>query len=220
MGEEVIDEESAVGSALSLVSNSGDSVAVVVEFGGRKNGGKEGCDRVEERQGSVSVRDDDVRLLHRNGTNAVEREERIRCFDSYPKMRSVSRLLPRAGRAFQLTPTLSAYALPTCSPVFGLKPVSFLQSANSPSCAALRLTLRCCSTPRSFHSSSHALAVETIKVPAMSESISEGTLKQWLKKKGDYVELDEEIATIETDKVRPPLSPFPDLLTDFYSTSD
>lgn len=35
----------------------------------------------------------------------------------------------------------------------------------------------------------------------MSESISEGTLKQWLKKKGDYVELDEEIATIETDKV-------------------
>lgn len=42
---------------------------------------------------------------------------------------------------------------------------------------------------------------ETIKVPAMSESISEGTLKQWLKKKGDFVELDEEIATIETDKV-------------------
>jgi 2-oxoglutarate dehydrogenase E2 component (dihydrolipoamide succinyltransferase) len=35
----------------------------------------------------------------------------------------------------------------------------------------------------------------------MAESISEGTLKQWLKKKGDYVELDEEVATIETDKV-------------------
>jgi hypothetical protein len=36
----------------------------------------------------------------------------------------------------------------------------------------------------------------------MAESITEGTLKQWLKQKGDYVEADEEIATIETDKVR------------------
>lgn len=37
----------------------------------------------------------------------------------------------------------------------------------------------------------------------MAESITEGTLKQWLKQKGDYVEADEEVATIETDKVRP-----------------
>jgi pyruvate/2-oxoglutarate dehydrogenase complex dihydrolipoamide acyltransferase (E2) component len=36
----------------------------------------------------------------------------------------------------------------------------------------------------------------------MAESISEGTLKQWAKSVGDYVEADEEIATIETDKVR------------------
>lgn len=36
----------------------------------------------------------------------------------------------------------------------------------------------------------------------MAESISEGTLKQWSKQIGDYVEQDEEIATIETDKVR------------------
>lgn len=35
----------------------------------------------------------------------------------------------------------------------------------------------------------------------MAESISEGTLKQWSKQVGDFVELDEEIATIETDKV-------------------
>ena len=40
-----------------------------------------------------------------------------------------------------------------------------------------------------------------VKVPAMAESISEGTLKQWNKKIGDFVEQDEEIATIETDKV-------------------
>jgi len=35
----------------------------------------------------------------------------------------------------------------------------------------------------------------------MAESISEGTLKQFLKQVGDHVEQDEEIATIETDKV-------------------
>lgn len=35
----------------------------------------------------------------------------------------------------------------------------------------------------------------------MAESISEGTLKQFSKQVGDYVERDEEIATIETDKI-------------------
>lgn len=35
----------------------------------------------------------------------------------------------------------------------------------------------------------------------MAESINEGTLKQWSKQVGDYVEQDEEIVTIETDKV-------------------
>ncbi|KAI2627484.1 2-oxoacid dehydrogenase acyltransferase [Hypoxylon sp. NC1633] len=40
-----------------------------------------------------------------------------------------------------------------------------------------------------------------VKVPQMAESITEGTLKQWNKKVGDFVEQDEEIATIETDKI-------------------
>lgn len=35
----------------------------------------------------------------------------------------------------------------------------------------------------------------------MAESISEGTLKQFTKQVGDFVEQDEEIATIETDKI-------------------
>ena len=45
-------------------------------------------------------------------------------------------------------------------------------------------------------------AAETVKVPQMAESISEGTLKTWLKQPGDTVQADEEVATIETDKVR------------------
>ncbi|KAF4983830.1 hypothetical protein FZEAL_867 [Fusarium zealandicum] len=44
-------------------------------------------------------------------------------------------------------------------------------------------------------------ADSVIKVPQMAESISEGTLKQFSKEVGEYVEIDEEIATIETDKI-------------------
>ncbi|CRG83263.1 2-oxoglutarate dehydrogenase E2 component (dihydrolipoamide succinyltransferase) [Talaromyces islandicus] len=40
-----------------------------------------------------------------------------------------------------------------------------------------------------------------VKVPEMAESITEGTLKQFSKQVGDFVERDEEIATIETDKI-------------------
>jgi 2-oxoglutarate dehydrogenase E2 component (dihydrolipoamide succinyltransferase) len=44
-------------------------------------------------------------------------------------------------------------------------------------------------------------ATVLIKVPELAESLTEGTLKQFSKKVGDYVEQDEEVATIETDKI-------------------
>ncbi|KAF7557707.1 hypothetical protein G7Z17_g444 [Cylindrodendrum hubeiense] len=40
-----------------------------------------------------------------------------------------------------------------------------------------------------------------VKVPQMAESISEGTLEQFSKRLGQFVEQDEEIATVETDKI-------------------
>ena len=40
-----------------------------------------------------------------------------------------------------------------------------------------------------------------VVLPALGESITEGTLAQWLKKPGDSVAADEPIASIETDKV-------------------
>lgn len=46
-----------------------------------------------------------------------------------------------------------------------------------------------------------AYAIIAIKVPQMAESLTEGTLKQWNKAVGDRVEQDEEVASIETDKV-------------------
>ncbi|KAF2001096.1 dihydrolipoyllysine-residue succinyltransferase component of 2-oxoglutarate dehydrogenase-like protein complex [Amniculicola lignicola CBS 123094] len=50
-------------------------------------------------------------------------------------------------------------------------------------------------------SQSRTYADTIVKVPQMAESITEGTLKQWSKQIGDFVEQDEEIATIETDKI-------------------
>src|SRR4029453_4688461 len=40
-----------------------------------------------------------------------------------------------------------------------------------------------------------------VQVPALGESITEGTLAQWLKKPGEAVAADEAIASLETDKV-------------------
>jgi len=40
-----------------------------------------------------------------------------------------------------------------------------------------------------------------IKVPALGESVTEGTIGEWLKQPGDAVEADEPIASLETDKV-------------------
>ena len=40
-----------------------------------------------------------------------------------------------------------------------------------------------------------------VKVPALGESVTEGTIGEWLKKPGDPVKVDEPIASLETDKV-------------------
>src|SRR3954467_10552209 len=48
------------------------------------------------------------------------------------------------------------------------------------------------------------MAVETttqVTMPAMGESVTEGTVLTWLKQEGDVVEADETIVEISTDKV-------------------
>lgn len=52
-----------------------------------------------------------------------------------------------------------------------------------------------------FTTSSRQYAGVTIKVPPMAESINEGTISQIHKFVGDHVEADEEVVTIETDKI-------------------
>ncbi|KAG0741218.1 hypothetical protein G6F57_008972 [Rhizopus arrhizus] len=52
-----------------------------------------------------------------------------------------------------------------------------------------------------FKNQIRTYADKVVQVPQMAESISEGTLKQWVKSVGDFVHQDEEVATIETDKI-------------------
>lgn len=52
-----------------------------------------------------------------------------------------------------------------------------------------------------YRASSASYASVTVNVPNMGDSISEGTLGTWEKNKGDYVNADDLVCIIETDKV-------------------
>ncbi|MGA0410510.1 MAG: biotin/lipoyl-containing protein, partial [Candidatus Nanopelagicaceae bacterium] len=41
----------------------------------------------------------------------------------------------------------------------------------------------------------------SVKMPALGESVTEGTVTRWLKKEGDQVALDEPLLEVSTDKV-------------------
>ena len=42
---------------------------------------------------------------------------------------------------------------------------------------------------------------ESVKMPALGESITEGTVSRWLKEVGDKIEADEPLVEVSTDKV-------------------
>ncbi len=42
---------------------------------------------------------------------------------------------------------------------------------------------------------------ESVKMPALGESVTEGTITRWLKQEGDRVEADEPLLEVSTDKV-------------------
>ncbi|OWY99258.1 hypothetical protein PHMEG_00029770 [Phytophthora megakarya] len=54
---------------------------------------------------------------------------------------------------------------------------------------------------RGFHASAGRQAIQTVNVPSMGDSISEGTLVEIIKKAGDAVHADEVVLVLETDKV-------------------
>ena len=55
--------------------------------------------------------------------------------------------------------------------------------------------------PSVFSMPLRSFASVTQKVPSLGDSISEGTIQEYLKKVGEYVAADEPIAMVETDKV-------------------
>ncbi|MBV9844468.1 MAG: 2-oxo acid dehydrogenase subunit E2, partial [Kutzneria sp.] len=41
----------------------------------------------------------------------------------------------------------------------------------------------------------------SVQMPALGESVTEGTVTRWLKQVGDHVEVDEPLLEVSTDKV-------------------
>ncbi|KAG7530133.1 hypothetical protein FFLO_05248 [Filobasidium floriforme] len=72
-----------------------------------------------------------------------------------------------------------------------------------------------------FHSTRMVAAPETVKVPQMAESLTEGTLRSFSYEIGDFVEQDAEIASIETDKIDVSVNaPFSGTITEFLANPD
>ncbi|KIW10913.1 hypothetical protein PV08_10212 [Exophiala spinifera] len=88
-------------------------------------------------------------------------------------------------RCFSALKTQSTYAQPR---LYSPRPIAL------PTNASLSRYQRFSTSPAQYEE-------VIIKVPQMAESISEGTLSTFSKQVGDSVELDEEVASIETDKI-------------------
>ncbi|KAK9382293.1 uncharacterized protein V2V93DRAFT_366937 [Kockiozyma suomiensis] len=77
------------------------------------------------------------------------------------------------------------------------------------------------SRPAAFQYALRTYAISTVPVPPMAESITEGTLKQWVKQVGDFVEQDEEVASIETDKIDVAVNaPAAGVITEFLAAEE
>ena len=117
---------------------------------------------------------------------------------------------------FRAKPDIRGRALPACFAF--LRCSGLLIVARASRFCHLRVSIDAYTRKSKFHSTrlvagtsppttpcplaySTLCVAETVQVPTMAESITEGTLKTWNKKVGDSVAADEEVATIETDKV-------------------
>ncbi|WP_286085600.1 biotin/lipoyl-containing protein, partial [Mycolicibacterium porcinum] len=61
----------------------------------------------------------------------------------------------------------------------------------------------------------------SVQMPALGESVTEGTVTRWLKQEGDTVELDEPLLEVSTDKVDTEIpSPAAGVLTKIVAQED
>src|SRR3954447_23434809 len=62
---------------------------------------------------------------------------------------------------------------------------------------------------------------ESVNLPALGESVTEGTVTRWLKQVGDRVEIDEPLLEVSTDKVDTEIpSPFAGILGEILVPQD
>jgi molecular chaperone DnaK (HSP70)/biotin carboxyl carrier protein len=62
-------------------------------------------------------------------------------------------------------------------------------------------TIKCATAPEESASTSHSEPHTSVTMPALGESVTEGTVTRWLKQEGERVELDEPLLEVSTDKV-------------------
>ncbi|WP_322786879.1 biotin/lipoyl-containing protein, partial [Mycolicibacterium septicum] len=61
----------------------------------------------------------------------------------------------------------------------------------------------------------------SVQMPALGESVTEGTVTRWLKQEGDTVEIDEPLLEVSTDKVDTEIpSPAAGVLTKIVAQED
>src|SRR5690606_37660228 len=73
---------------------------------------------------------------------------------------------------------------------------------------------------RSNHEETHVMS-DAVKMPALGESVTEGTVTRWLKAVGDEVAVDEPLLEVSTDKVDTEIpSPFAGVLEQILVQED
>ncbi|CDK29669.1 unnamed protein product [Kuraishia capsulata CBS 1993] len=112
-------------------------------------------------------------------------------------------------------------AVAVSSRQLGLTAARSIQTSVRPS--VLRSTVR--KSPSPFVATKFDVFVrgnaQIVKVPDMAESITEGTLTSFSKSVGDYVDADETIATIETDKIDVEVNaPIAGVITEFLAAPE
>ena len=66
-----------------------------------------------------------------------------------------------------------------------------------------RHTMSSAKPRRTFHASARTLASDNLEVPVpeLGDSIKEATVLEWVREVGDYVDMDDVVVVLETDKV-------------------
>eukprot|EP00009_Paramoeba_aestuarina_P008076 CAMPEP_0201523374 /NCGR_PEP_ID=MMETSP0161_2-20130828/19608_1 /ASSEMBLY_ACC=CAM_ASM_000251 /TAXON_ID=180227 /ORGANISM="Neoparamoeba aestuarina, Strain SoJaBio B1-5/56/2" /LENGTH=463 /DNA_ID=CAMNT_0047922475 /DNA_START=69 /DNA_END=1460 /DNA_ORIENTATION=+ len=114
--------------------------------------------------------------------------------------RSSSLAFRQNALALGTTPAVRSTQTPLLSSTPSLCSTRFSSSLNTPFLREMSPFARLSSSSpllQRYYSSNDVIDIE---IPPLGDSVTEGTVEQWLKGPGDFVEMDEIVGTIETDK--------------------